>query len=190
MLAPVIESRLGHVGWQPLQIELIAVTVGPGSFTGLRVGVTTTKTLAYAAGAEVIGVNTLEVIAAQAPAEAKQICAVYRRPAATTLSASFRRDSEGGCTEDSATTIIDNERWLSDLDPAEMVTGSALRRLLDRLPESQSIAPQDSWTPRAETVARLALRDLSRRRRDDFWKLVPRYYRQSAAEEKLAAREK
>ena len=45
----------------------MAVAVGPGSFTGLRIGVTTAKTLAYAVGAEVIGVNTLAVIAEQAP---------------------------------------------------------------------------------------------------------------------------
>ena len=67
-LAPLIAELLKGVDWQLRRLDLIAVTQGPGSFTGLRIGVTTAKTLAYATGAAVIGVNTLEVIAAGAPA--------------------------------------------------------------------------------------------------------------------------
>jgi tRNA threonylcarbamoyladenosine biosynthesis protein TsaB len=63
-LAPAINSLLQQVGWKPADVELVAVTVGPGSFTGLRVGVTTAKTFAYAVGAEVLGIDTLETIAA------------------------------------------------------------------------------------------------------------------------------
>jgi tRNA threonylcarbamoyladenosine biosynthesis protein TsaB len=63
-LAPAIRSLLQQVGWQPAEVQLVAVTVGPGSFTGLRVGVTTAKTFAYAVGAEILGIDTLETIAA------------------------------------------------------------------------------------------------------------------------------
>ena len=45
----------------------VAVSVGPGSFTGLRVGVVCAKTFAYAVGCAVLGISTLDVIAAQAP---------------------------------------------------------------------------------------------------------------------------
>jgi tRNA threonylcarbamoyladenosine biosynthesis protein TsaB len=63
-LAPAIHSLLQQVGWKPADVELVAVTVGPGSFTGLRVGVTAAKTFAYAVGADVLGIDTLETIAA------------------------------------------------------------------------------------------------------------------------------
>src|SRR4029077_17224460 len=66
-LFPVLKVMLQEVGWAPDAIELWTVGVGPGSFTGLRIGVTLAKTFAYAAGAEVIGVNTLAVLAEQAP---------------------------------------------------------------------------------------------------------------------------
>ena len=66
-LAPGIDALLAEVGWSVGQIDLLAVTQGPGSFTGLRIGITTAKALAYAVGGQVIGVNTLEVIARQAP---------------------------------------------------------------------------------------------------------------------------
>src|SRR5205085_2589499 len=62
------ERLLKQVGWRPGEVELVAVVTGPGSFTGLRIGVTTAKTFAYAVGCEVMGVNTLLAIASRAPA--------------------------------------------------------------------------------------------------------------------------
>jgi len=59
-LAPAIEYCCAEIGTTLDHVSAIAVGTGPGLFTGLRVGVTTAKTFAYAAGAEVIGVSTLE----------------------------------------------------------------------------------------------------------------------------------
>ena len=72
-LAPAIADLLKDVRWQPRDVQLVAVATGPGSFTGLRVGVTTAKMFAYATRAEVLGVNTLEAIAWQAPAEHRPV---------------------------------------------------------------------------------------------------------------------
>src|SRR5688572_30661357 len=72
-LAPGIRQLLQGMGWQPRDVQLVAVTAGPGSFTGLRVGITTAKAFAYAAGAEVLGVDTLEVLARQAPSDAQLV---------------------------------------------------------------------------------------------------------------------
>src|SRR5262245_32191202 len=66
-LAPALNKLLQTAGWEPSTVSLVAVLTGPGSFTGLRIGVTTAKTLAYAWGADVVGINTLEAIAEQAP---------------------------------------------------------------------------------------------------------------------------
>ena len=65
-LIPEMARLLRTVGWEVRDLELIAVVRGPGSFTGLRVGITAAKTLAYATGTAVIGVDTLEVLAFQA----------------------------------------------------------------------------------------------------------------------------
>jgi len=51
-LAPGMKTLLAKVAWRPADVELVAVTIGPGSFTGLRLGITTAKTFAYALGAE------------------------------------------------------------------------------------------------------------------------------------------
>src|SRR5205823_5164828 len=69
-LAPSIRDLLGEAGWKPRDLSAVIVSRGPGSYTGLRVGVMSAKTLAYATGCALVGVDTFAAIALQAPAEA------------------------------------------------------------------------------------------------------------------------
>lgn len=62
-LVPTIKNTLNEIGWTPKDIDLIAVDVGPGSYTGLRVGVTCAKTLGYALHKPVIDVPIFDIIA-------------------------------------------------------------------------------------------------------------------------------
>jgi len=62
-LMPAIINLLGRQGLTPSQLEGIAVALGPGSFNGIRVGVSTAKGLAYALGLPLVGVSTLEILA-------------------------------------------------------------------------------------------------------------------------------
>jgi hypothetical protein len=87
---------------------------------------------------------------------------------------------------DRPTTILDVDAWLAMIQPGEAVSGPVLNRLAARLPSGALVAPQDQWSPHAETVGRLAAARYEAGERQDLWKLVPHYYRQSAAEEKLA----
>ena len=64
-LAPALADLLSQQRWRGADVDLVAVTQGPGSFTGLRVGLATAKAFAYAAKAELLGIDTLEVIARQ-----------------------------------------------------------------------------------------------------------------------------
>lgn len=62
-LMPVIESLLGQVGVKTDDLEAIAVSAGPGSYTGLRIGVSTAKGFAYANDIPMIAVDTLDALA-------------------------------------------------------------------------------------------------------------------------------
>ncbi|SJZ44225.1 tRNA threonylcarbamoyl adenosine modification protein YeaZ [Pilibacter termitis] len=62
-LMPEIDRLLQSVGWVPKDLTRIVTSVGPGSYTGIRIAVTTAKTLAYALNIELVGVSTLEVLA-------------------------------------------------------------------------------------------------------------------------------
>jgi tRNA threonylcarbamoyl adenosine modification protein YeaZ len=65
LLAPAIDAMLRSAGVGPRALERIAVGVGPGPFTGLRVGLMTARALGHALDIEVIGVGSLDAIAAQ-----------------------------------------------------------------------------------------------------------------------------
>lgn len=68
-LAPVIRELCAAVGWKPASLGAVAVSIGPGSFTGLRVGLGLAKGLAFAGNMTVVPVPTLEALAAVADAE-------------------------------------------------------------------------------------------------------------------------
>lgn len=181
--APAIQHQLHSAGWRPQDVQLVAVTQGPGSFTGLRVGVTAAKTLAYAVGAEVFAVNTLHVIARQAPAELPRISAVLDAQRQQLFVADFRREGDR-LVEAAETRIDDIAKWLAGLSPGTAVTGPGLATLRDRLPAGIAVVDPACWTPRAATVGRAAYLEHQSGNRHDLWTLNPVYYRSSAAEEK------
>jgi tRNA threonylcarbamoyladenosine biosynthesis protein TsaB len=182
-----IARLLGEVGWQPRDVQLIGVATGPGSFTGLRVGVTTAKMFAYAVGAEVMGVNTLEAIARQAPADIHELWAVLDAQREQVFAARFSRADDVWRWK-GETSLLDNAAWLAELSAADAVTGPALAKLSPRLPPGIAQVDRTLWSPKAAAVGRLAGRQFESGRRDELRSLVPHYSRPSAAEEKRAGR--
>jgi tRNA threonylcarbamoyladenosine biosynthesis protein TsaB len=213
-LAPGLRKLLAEVGWQPRDVELMAVAAGPGSFTGLRIGVTTAKTFAYAVGAEVLGINTLEVIASQAPPDVQALTVAMDAQRHELFVAPFERDRAGVFAAAGETRIVDMMTWLSQLAPGTVITGpvhallaaqssrfavcsvpsapdsgdetQSMPAYCEILPPQVTLLPPEYASPTAAAVGRLAFRDYSAGRRGDPFTLVPIYLRRSAAEEKAA----
>ncbi len=185
-LAVGLRKLLDQHKLQAADLDLVAVASGPGSFTGLRVGVTAAKTLAYAAGAEVLGVDTLEVIAAALPDEGVPAWTIVNAQRQQVFAARFVRRGEGLETL-VATHIADVDQWLGRLSAGDVVSGPMLAQLAERLPDGVRPAAPEFWSPRAAFVGRLAVAQYAAGRRDDVWSLVPQYFRLSAAEEKKSS---
>jgi tRNA threonylcarbamoyladenosine biosynthesis protein TsaB len=184
-LAPAMQSVLQQAGWQPKDVQLVGVTIGPGSFTGLRIGVATAKVFAYAVGANVLGVDTLEAIAAAAPPQIAALWTVMDAQRGDVVVRSFIRDvADGWLKPAGQQELLPITDWIGRLAPGDRVAGPVLSKIADRLPEGVLTLDRRAWVPRAGQVARLAARDHAAGRRDDLWKLVPAYVRRSAAEEK------
>ena len=179
LLAPGIQKILQQAQWQATDLDRIAVTVGPGSFTGLRVGVTTAKTLAYALGIDVIGVNTLAVLASQVnhTGVVESVMDAQRNEV-------FRQRFEvrnGVAVACGDVTIEDDLQWQQEIESNVVVTGPVLKKLEPLFNRDLQTAPAAQWTPQAATVARLAL---NLEPVGTPFELNPIYYRKSAAEEK------
>mgnify|MGYP002623952548 FL=1 len=186
-----IEEALREAGWKPADVELIAVTLGPGSFTGLRVGVMTAKTLAYALSTEVVGVCTLQAIAAQGVEQAagRPIAAVLNAHRGQLFAAEYRAQGDG-LEEVRSAEIVEIEAWLAEVsgragkEDEPLVIGPMLGNLEGQLPAGAAIAEAANWEPRAATIGRLGWRKFQQHGGDDLWKLLPVYLRPSYAEEK------
>ena len=187
-ITPAIGELLEQFEWQPSDLDLITVTTGPGSFTGLRIGVTTAKVLAYAASTEVIGVDALEVIASQTPDDVEQVHVVVGAERQQLFARSYSRSEKGDLAADGALRIIGMDEWLEQRVAGDFVTGSGLTKIVDRLPSEVIVADREDWDARATTVGIVGLRQYEQGQRDDPWKLLPEYGRRSAAEEKADAR--
>jgi tRNA threonylcarbamoyladenosine biosynthesis protein TsaB len=190
-LVPTIDAVLAQVGWEPRQIELVAVTSGPGSFTSLRIGVSTAKALAYAAEARIVGINTLEAIARRAAAElaasgnvgSTSIAAILDAQREQLFAAVFRRTPTGQFEWQTPTAVIDEHVWLDGLTPGDIVTGPGLKRLADRLPTGVVALDSGFWSPTAAVVGQLGFESFVAGRLDEVFQLVPQYFRRTAAEE-------
>jgi tRNA threonylcarbamoyladenosine biosynthesis protein TsaB len=190
-LIPRLKTLLASAGIAVGEIESIAVGLGPGSYTGSRVGVTAAKTLAYATGARLIGINSLHAIAGNAPASATRVSVVADAQRGEIYVADFTRPAPGGPLTSAAETCIEPiAAWVGRMKPGTVVLGPALGvpRVRAALPAHLLSADEDLNGPRPEPFIELARESLGAGRSDDAWRLEPLYLRRSAAEDQWDAR--
>ena len=179
-LFPAIKQLFVDTETLPGQLESIALTNGPGSFTGLRIAVTAAKVLAFATDAEVIALNSLAVVAAQSGVNNQPVVAVMDAQRKELFVAEVTLNKEGTPVDMSPTQILSSQEWSSMADPSTLVTGPGLTNLT--IPANLPVTDEARWYPIAQTVALIAQTDYGRRHATDLWALAPRYIRRSYAE--------
>lgn len=178
-LMPAIDFLMTNVGLAPSDLDSIAVAKGPGSYTGLRIAVTTAKTLASTLGIELIGVSSLAAIAANACVKGKVIALIDAR----------RQNVYAGIYEDKQ--LVNQERHLplsqllSELSQEKTVhfTGEidGFRELiLASLPQAKFIENPERRLPNAYQIACLA----SHEKAVEVDYFEPEYLKKVEAEEK------
>lgn len=183
-LIPVIRDLLRDLKMTVAELDGIAVGLGPGSYTGLRIGLTAAKTLAYAIGKPLVGLDSLEIIARNAPEEEHAVSVIADAQRGDLYVANFARsEPQGPLVRTSPTRIQTQSDWAAGLTVPTLVLGPGLERMQTLLPElARTAAAELSWPDGARLMG-LARDVWATGRRVDPLFLEPEYLRRSAAEE-------
>jgi tRNA threonylcarbamoyladenosine biosynthesis protein TsaB len=184
-LAPAIERLLAQFSLTASELSCVAVDRGPGSFTGLRVGIAFSKTLCFAAGVPIIGIQSLELVADMAAekADTNKILVLLDAQREQYYAAGYVDGVE------THTPRIADEKWIIELaGDGWALAGPGVEKLLKRTDVSTVVdaACCESLMPAAAALAHSALLRMDRLTRD-VYRLQPLYIRPSAAEEKAAS---
>ena len=187
-LAPATVELLAAQRWQARDLHAVVVSRGPGSYTGLRVGIMSAKTLAYATGCALIGVDTFAVVADQAPAGVGQMDVLADAQQDKVYVQSFVCEAAGWRPLNSL-AVRPFAEWLAGRAPETWVTGPGLHRWAARLPDGVPVADAALWGPQPQSLLRLGWARYTAGERHDPFALEPLYLRPSAAEEQQRARQ-
>lgn len=183
-----VQQLLRRHAIKPADIDIVATSIGPGSFTGLRVGVVFAKTFCFATDARLVAVDTLLAAAAAAPDDVTEVSAIADAMRDELFVGRYQRTRDG-CWERAGSIVIQsNDEWLAN-SAAESsshfaVTGPGLLKLKDALPPTVRCLEEAQWIPHASVLCMLAEQLAARREFADPLTLEPFYLRKSAAEEK------
>jgi tRNA threonylcarbamoyladenosine biosynthesis protein TsaB len=186
-LLPAIDALLRRAGCPVAALEAFAVCAGPGSFTGLRVGIATVKGLAFGSSAPVAAVGTLAALARRAPPTRDPIVAVLDAKRGEVYAAAFAgAGPEELVPEGLPEGLYTPEELAARLPARCLLVGDGVEvcgeRLREALGPGVRSLPPPRGRPRARDVGVLGARMLRRGEGIAAEDLVPRYLRRAEAE--------
>ena len=178
---PVVDFLLESTGNAPSDIEGIIVSTGPGSFTGLRVGLATAKGMAQALDVPVVGVSSLAALARRIPFSDLPVRPLLDSRKGEIFSALFQCEPSGRMIRLQDDICIREDRLFEATRAPTLFIGNDYHRqgaLIRSCPgDLARLAPPSFWHPSASSVGALGLERLRNRDADDLRDLVPVYFR-------------
>lgn len=185
-LLPAIEFLMKESRLTYRNLSAVAVGLGPGLFTGMRVGVATAKTLAQALSVPIIGVSSLDLLAFDVRYSDKLICPVVDAKRKEVFFA-FYRQVPGGIARETGYVVGSPERLLAEMEGSReefLLVGNGALLYRNRLEDARKaeFGSMANAFPRAASLVELALPRLYREDFDRLFDMEPHYMRRSDAE--------
>jgi tRNA threonylcarbamoyladenosine biosynthesis protein TsaB len=183
-----VDRVLKSLQLAPGDVDAVAVSIGPGSFTGLRVGVVFAKTFAWANAAKLVAVDTLRAVAQQSADGIKNVAVISDAQRSEVFVNEYKWDAESeSFLADGKVRIEAIETVVAQtVERGLQVAGPGLLKFADQFPESSLLGDSSLWIPGAAAVAQIGSLLLTVSQLADPATLEPLYIRRSYAEEKVA----
>ena len=158
-LLPSIKTLLDNIGIKPEDIDGFALTTGPGSFTGLRIGLSTIKGLSWSLNKPVVGVSTLEAIAMNIPYSDKPVCPMLDARKKEVYAAVYKCNNNlPECIMPD--TALSPDNLINKIKEPTIFLGDGIKvygnLIKDMLKDTAVIAPAHLWQIKASSVGLLA----------------------------------
>jgi tRNA threonylcarbamoyladenosine biosynthesis protein TsaB len=190
-IVSIIDRLCRAQQWKPRDIEHLYVSAGPGSFTGLRIGITLAKTMALATGVKIVAVPSVRVLAENAPAEASNLIIVLDAKRDQIFTASFQRaagnQQRAEWSEREPAHLDDLPAMLARTPRPVHLLGEGIpfhEKFISKGDAHVNLTPTDRWRARASAVARIGIELARQNQFADPLTLTPIYIRRPEAEEK------
>ncbi len=188
-LMDMIHTAIGFSGLKFSDVDGFAVVRGPGSFTGLRIGITTVKGLAAGLKKPLVGISSLEALAAQVSHWPYLICSLLDARRGEVYVSRYRL-IEGRLKEAMGAQVCAPENAIRDINEACIFVGNGAllyrKMLSDMMGDAAFFASMPQNTIKASTIAFLSLNKFQNKDTDDVHRFIPHYIRKSDAELNLA----
>jgi len=190
-LMPAIDEVLRRASLKISDIDAFAVAIGPGSFTGLRIGLGTVKGFCYALKKPITGVVTLDVLAYNLKFVDKLICPILDAHRGEVYAAVYRGFSDGRLELQTDYLCTNIKSLLETLTEPTVFLGDGLNRYRDTI--AKTIKDKAIFTTpffgfcRGAAVALLGYERLKAGESDDYFSITPFYIRKSEAERRFEA---
>lgn len=154
-LLPAMDRATAKLGWRAQDLDEVYVSAGPGSFTGLRIGITVAKTLAMACTVRLVAVSSIEIIAANAPADAMHVGVVLDAKRGQVFAGRFERRN-GQLARTLKACLMDPSTFVSQSAKPILLLGEGIKYHQDALKaESVQLGPESLWQPKAQAVCKI-----------------------------------
>jgi tRNA threonylcarbamoyladenosine biosynthesis protein TsaB len=189
-IVPILDRLTRAHGWRPREVEELYVSAGPGSFTGLRIGVTLAKTMALATGVRLVAVPSVRVLVENAPPEARHVVIVLDAKRDQIFTARFERDTLSAAWIEREPAHLDSLVTMLERAPRPVhLIGEGIpyhEKFLTTNDPTVIATRADAWRARAAAVAKIGMEMAARGEFADPFTLTPFYIRRPEAEEKFA----
>lgn len=176
LLMPAVETLLEKCGLKIKDMDAIALSIGPGSFTGLRIGVAACKAMNLALGIPIVALPTLDVIAYNFIDRKERVLCPVIDAKKNKIYTCLYNAKEGKLHRLTDYMLTDMNKIIAKIKSPALFFGDALMLYGEECRNNKYIRiSREDWFPKAEVAARLGIVKAKKKKIENAEKLVPMY---------------